>query len=377
MASNRFDVAIEAIYKAAADPSCWSGALEQVAEYVGGSGAMLAYHDLRRNEGFITTSRLREDLGVLYAKEYARNPNSVAASKIPAQMAVQATSLVELSYVKKTAFYADIMQPQRLTDFALFSHERLLAPGAGVGGFSVPLNSKQADSGSHAVRRLSRLVPHLSRALDLSLEIAQAVDAARRFDLLLEALPAAAFLLDQGHAILQANAAAEILMRAADGIQSGPGLRLIASLGDEDRRLQARLARAVDVAKGDGDRFEDTLKVQRPSGAAPYLVTLTPLPRSSFELWDRIGSRACVLMQVMRPGELGDVKESVLRDVYGLTIAEARVAVLIGAGLSAPQAAEALGVTVHTVRTQLARCFDKTGLRSQVAIARLLAAIAR
>jgi hypothetical protein len=140
---------------------------------------------------------------------------------------------------------------------------------------------------------------------------------------------------------------AEEMLRTADGVQSGPGMKLSASVSDDDRKFQAVISRAVLVAAGESGGFQDTLKLQRPSGAAPYLVTVTPMPPSSFELWNQLGSRARILVQVMRPGELGDVKENVLREIYGFTIAETRVAILIGKGLSAPEAAEVLGVTVH------------------------------
>ncbi len=59
---------------------------------------------------------------------------------------------------------------------------------------------------------------------------------------------------------------------------------------------------------------------------------------------------------------------------FGLTAAEARVAMLITSGLSTPQAADELRLSAATVRTHLARCFDKVGVRSQTALARIVAA---
>jgi len=64
-----------------------------------------------------------------------------------------------------------------------------------------------------------------------------------------------------------------------------------------------------------------------------------------------------------------------LRAAFGLTAAEARVAALIGAGASTAEAAATLGASATTVKTHLGRCFDKTGVRSQVGLARLVAAM--
>ena len=66
-----------------------------------------------------------------------------------------------------------------------------------------------------------------------------------------------------------------------------------------------------------------------------------------------------------------------LRAAFGLTAAEARLAVLVGAGTGLPEAAARLGVSRETARTHLARCFDKTGVRSQAALARLVAGLPR
>ena len=54
---------------------------------------------------------------------------------------------------------------------------------------------------------------------------------------------------------------------------------------------------------------------------------------------------------------------------------QARVAVLVGSGLTAPQAAEALGISLSTVKTHLKHCFDKIGVHSEVALARLLSTL--
>jgi DNA-binding CsgD family transcriptional regulator len=86
---------------------------------------------------------------------------------------------------------------------------------------------------------------------------------------------------------------------------------------------------------------------------------------------------ARLLVQIVDPVERRDDRIDLLRDAYGLTVGEARTAALVGSGLSNPAVAAALGISVNTVRTQLARCFDKTGVHSQVALARIVCAITR
>ena len=59
-------------------------------------------------------------------------------------------------------------------------------------------------------------------------------------------------------------------------------------------------------------------------------------------------------------------------EIYGLSPAQIRLARLIVDGHDLAAAADALGVSVNTLRTQLQRIFDKTGVRSQSALVRAL-----
>ncbi|QND15213.1 helix-turn-helix transcriptional regulator [Rhizobium leguminosarum bv. trifolii] len=60
------------------------------------------------------------------------------------------------------------------------------------------------------------------------------------------------------------------------------------------------------------------------------------------------------------------------REVFGLSPAQTRLARLIVDGHDLAAAADLLGVSVNTLRTQLQRIFDKTGVRSQAALVRAL-----
>jgi DNA-binding CsgD family transcriptional regulator len=64
-----------------------------------------------------------------------------------------------------------------------------------------------------------------------------------------------------------------------------------------------------------------------------------------------------------------------VRDAYGLTRAEVRVAFAVSAGISVVAAADLLGVSANTVKSHLRSVFIKTGARGQVELARLMAVL--
>ncbi len=62
----------------------------------------------------------------------------------------------------------------------------------------------------------------------------------------------------------------------------------------------------------------------------------------------------------------------VLQALYGLTAAEARLALGLAQGRGLDEMAAALGLSRHTVRTQLKQVFAKSGTRRQPELVRLL-----
>lgn len=64
---------------------------------------------------------------------------------------------------------------------------------------------------------------------------------------------------------------------------------------------------------------------------------------------------------------------SLLQDLFGLTNSEAKVAQAVGEALPIQALAEALGLSLQTVRSQLRAVFAKTGVRRQVELAVLIA----
>jgi DNA-binding CsgD family transcriptional regulator len=113
--------------------------------------------------------------------------------------------------------------------------------------------------------------------------------------------------------------------------------------------------------------------LSRPSGAAPLLVLPVPLPPPAFALWEML-EQARLLVLIIDPSAPSRATAATIQSSFGLTAAEARVAVLVGGGRSGPETAAMLGISPSTVKTHLKRCFEKTGVRSQVGLARILGA---
>ncbi len=193
---------------------------------------------------------------------------------------------------------------------------------------------------------------------------------------ILNAMPSAALLLDREAGIAHMNAAAEAILGEGEGlaVERVDRLQLTATLPAEAEALRHALMVALEVAARGGGEPSEPVRISRRSDVGPLLVVPVPLPRPAFALCELVDA-ARVLVLIVDPSSQPRGVGAALRKTFGLTAAEARVASLIGQGLTGPQAAIAIGVAAATVKTHLARCFDKIGVHSQVMLARVVNAL--
>lgn len=367
---------IDEIYSVVADPARWPDLLTTVADRIGVLGGMAAYVNLDRNESVIEIGRLSPVFARTYQDRHVTNPWNRAMRGLPAnRQVVLMSSLVPFSSVSRTAFCADVLAPGSIVDGMSILLPSMAIDG-GFGGLHFSIQHHRAERAAESVRRLDRLAPHLCRALEASIKLAPLMLANKQLERILDLMPSAALLIDGERRVRFANAAAERLFVERDGLALDRDRRLQAAspYGAETVAFAQALAGALDVDRT-GDRpIGDPVRITRLSGAGPLLVVPVPLPPPAFELWKAV-ERARALVLVVDPNAPRKRMMKGLQSALGLTAAEARVAGLVASGLSGPQAAKVLGVSPATVKTHLMRCFEKTGARSQVALARLLSVL--
>jgi len=366
---------LDQIYGAVAEPARWPDLLVNLSDHFDSIGGMLIYNAPPGGKNLIELARLDPEFNAVFHKYHVWNPWTLAIKDQPFDRAIVSGSLVERRVIHKTAFYADVLAPQKIEDMLCISH-RAFAIDGGVGGISFALSARGVERAEQHCRRLQSLTPHLCRALDATLRLGPLVDGSRQLTRVLQLMPNAALLLDAKARIVHANPAAELLLRDRDGLicRANGGLQLSAVLPAESAALSRALAKALQVAVGSNDELGEPLRVTRLSGAAPLLVVPVPLPPPVFSLWE-LSEAARVMVLIIDPSTRNPGAGLTLQNTFGLTSAEARVATLVGSGLSGPQTARALCISPETVKTHLARSFEKMGIRSQVELARMLSAL--
>jgi DNA-binding CsgD family transcriptional regulator len=101
----------------------------------------------------------------------------------------------------------------------------------------------------------------------------------------------------------------------------------------------------------------------------PLQVLVSPIRPSAVRLSQKIAV-VVFINDPSRPQRRPE--DTLLRTLYGLTRAECRVALLLSDGRAPKEIASKIGVTENTVRSQIKNIYNKTGVKRQSELVRLL-----
>ena len=218
-------------------------------------------------------------------------------------------------------------------------------------------------------RIIAVLLPHLSRARQTEerLQVLQAGEHA------LNTLRVGAVLVDAAGAVIYFNRAAEqALVLDRDGLAISND-RIAADDASSQTALKRLIADSV-APEGKLETAPDVI-VRRPSLRRPYLVSASPLRRTPGPFIGTI--RPAAVIVITDPERARSVPVETLRQGFGLTRAEAALAVSLGQGHTLQEAAERLAIRYETARTHLSRILNKTRTSRQAELMKLLAQLSR
>jgi DNA-binding CsgD family transcriptional regulator len=179
-------------------------------------------------------------------------------------------------------------------------------------------------------------------------------------------------LVDAEARLLFVNRVAGTLLEARAGLRLEAGA-LSASNANDGRTLRGLIAAcAFEASVGIGAGGD--IMLRRGAGRLPLEVIVTPIKPETVMAaipWT-FPQHAVAIVVVSDPEEEMHARTEDLRDRFGFTQAEAMFALEIIKGDGRQAAANRLGIGVATARSHLSKIFDKTGLRRQAELVRLL-----
>lgn len=209
--------------------------------------------------------------------------------------------------------------------------------------------------------RLQTLAPHLRIAVGLYEKLQFAGAQHGVFHATAQGLGLALVVLDRNRRIVSSNALADDILEDAEGLRRRSDELVLAD--PTHQRVIADLL--AGTARAGLARF----RIERP-GHGDVVVTARPLDVSTIHT----GAGALALF-IARPGPEASADPQALRDLLGLTLAEARLAAVLAEGQGLVEAARRLGIAHNTAKAQLRSVFAKTGVHRQAQLIALLASI--
>ena len=344
---------IERIYEAAALPDLWPNVLQAVADAVQAFGVSLS--QVTGNSMNCVASPPMERLLADYMADgwLARDTRTVpiATEQYPG-FRVDSDFWSEEEQ-RAIPLYRDFLLPRGLmasgaTCLQGPHDDALFVAVEGLPSFS---------SAASAVPILDAFRPHLGRASSLSARLRQA-----RLDASVEALQ----LAGVGAAVVSGDGR---LRAANDRFTQRLGNRMFdrpTGLRFADRFLQAQFAEALATVATDAS--SRSIGVAATDDHAAFAIHLLPLRRAARDVfgWDGVLLLLAEAANASVPGA------DLLRLLFDLTPAEARLTRLLLEGRTPAEAAALLRITDATIRVHLKRVFAKTGVRRHAELVRLL-----
>jgi len=362
------DKLLDLIYDAATEEELWTWALIQIADMTGSLGGFVIGVEFRaRLVPFLFNGRMSEESHRTFAERHIDNPWSKVKNDVTVGKLIQSDEIVSLPDLKRTAFFDEVLRPQGLAHNAMLT---LAHKYDFYGVFNICRSERQGPFEADALRLFTQLYPHLRRSLLLGFRL-DGYRALQRAEFhVLDRLSVGILLLDRAAKVVVANAAAHA-MTASDGPLRLRNCVLTAFSQTHSQRLGALIGAAMrGMPVG-------MMSIPHPIDGRLFTILISSIRSRDIDRFGDLGMRNVTAMLVIHdPACPMEIPVEWIMDAYGLTLAEARVALCAASGATIPEAAQRLNVSPNTIKTHLRRVFAKTGTSRQSELARLMASIA-
>lgn len=357
-AMGRFEDILGTIRRAAEDDASWPDMLMRLADYLGSveatlgggtPGSLPQMLSPRTNpveiERYFTTFH---DRNALMRDMMGHAPGAIVVDE----------SLSQFADFQRDTFYNEWCVPQRYNR----AFGVRLATSTGWHG-ALMVNASRAIE-SDQIARFEAILPTLTRALEINKLVGQFSGMARSSLDVLELAGQGAILLDARGTLLDCNESARQLF------EEGRLRQRHGRISCDDPVTNRQLARLIAVCLQAPDHTSGgRMQIATPEGTLG--VHCAPYPGG---LLYPAGRRPAVIIIISDPQSRLRRRFARLQQRYGLTAAEMALALALVETGSRKAAADQRGVSDATARAQLTSIFDKTGVRKQTDLMRLLLA---
>lgn len=346
---------IDRIYEASVMTERWPDVLQDIANQSGAKGATIMMRS-PLSVASISSPAIADDVNDFVAQGWGLDADFIAplfADQWPGFRAE--TDYRTPDEIAALPVHAEFLDPR-----GYFAGAATVIQGSGDFVIHTALEGFASHrAAKHAIASLDELRPHLARSISLT---ALRTDQSQLVVDSLTLVGAAAAIVGAAGRLRSVND----LFVARMGnrmVESAQGLRFT------DSSLMARLSDGIERYRRDDGRVQSV--AIRPSDAQPFVIHILPIAGRAKDVCGSDG----VLLLIADAANASIPSADLLRLLFDLTPAEARVARGIASGKSVAEVAFALGVGQGNVRVHLKAVFAKVGCNRQAELVRLLSGL--
>jgi DNA-binding CsgD family transcriptional regulator len=227
-----------------------------------------------------------------------------------------------------------------------------------------------------------QLSSHIARAFEISRKLHHGASLKATLEAMLEKLSSAAIVVGTTLNVLYANRSAKALFRSRALLLDRAGRIAVAS-GEHETCLLRDVLRAAFDLQREPHSGEPPPLIPLPNpktSSAPLLAQVIPVSKEPDDSPDRSPfvppNPNSVLLLITDPTVKPQLAGEVLRTIFGLTPAEARLAIALAEGNDLITYSDNAGITRATARSQLKAIFAKTDTHRQADLTVLLSRLA-
>ena len=355
------------IYDAAISPPLWQQTLGRICTYVGGTSAVLYWHDAATEQSEVAyLFDEKPEYTQLYFEKYLpMNPMFPAATFIDEGLVSTVEQIMPRSEFTETRFYKEWAKPQGIEDAISVNLEKGVTRVAmiAVRTASVPDQPMRI--------RMTALVPHLQRAVAIGRLFDQRKATEQALTTTLDHVEAAVFLVSSGSEISFANDPARKLLEESSLMRSSNNaLRAVAA--ENDRILQDIITAAENGDASLGVRGV-AVALTDTSGERWFAHVLPLTSGRRQETAKTNHAVAAIFIRKNAPNAPPPLEA--IAKLHKLTATEVRVLDVLLKVTGVKAMADTLGLSESTVRSHLHNLFRKTKTANQGDLIKLVAGL--
>lgn len=218
---------------------------------------------------------------------------------------------------------------------------------------------------------IAELFPHLRRAVRIHREFQLLRTRDNQLVAALSRLTLGVIVLSPTGQILHRNEMADLLLESHPAVGMTPDGKLKVWSREEQSQLDSLIESLAAADPRDVETRAQALGFHHPDRELPLTIMAAPLDEAPDGL-DMEDHRGCVALYLSDPESPTFVQAEALQKVYGMSPAEAAVAIGLANGLTLSEIARSNGVSQETVRSQLKSVFSRMGVKRQQDVIRVI-----